>query len=709
MEATFAGIPLRSAIIVRHTPNNHRADGYSGNSGAVPVSMASTANDYIGRYGRYAEKGDIERAATAADGRLADDFRSRWADGHCLEYIARLGGFAGKGADRQVDATLWNQYGPVDAAEAARQMAQAGGAFVDSIVTVKREYAERLGLAGKEEMQRLVRSTWTRSVQEWGLIRNASDIRWVAAYHTDADRSLHVHIHTWSARGEIEPGATVGRDATRRAKACVLEVGYAGVRAGRDLRATFLRDLSVLEARRQLGLEVTPEQERRIAERAEREGWPERLSDAPDMAPEAAAKAAALSEKLRAELAQGRGRLSDNYAAQATARDILKTVEKGSPAMSRLAAEYASAADAKAAMKGYGRIAESKEAREFVRAETQDRLKRMANAVIRGHQQESGAHARPLREDLGRLDARGREGWGNVSFSEKLAVRERGGDVEVRIPGTRAVVRIPSAETAEINRGRGRLAAVEESRAYPVVDGRGDMREMTGAELIRRLGPADMIRIAENNPEYPDRQREAEGQRQARRAAAERRERERAREAAPDAAQLRAQSDYSVKHGISLSDAALMGRESAALARSLAGTGATRWEDLQPRDRARVDRIASTLVTGSAPMRAALERTAESMSARSGVPREQCLESLRAEAVRQTRDAVVQRAESGALSKHADGTERTPGMGAAEAIASIVEAIASSAGQAQASSRRAHRHTRQVERDVERDPERGRD
>jgi len=716
MAESYMGIPLRSAIIVRHTPNDHRADSYTKNKGAVPVSMASTATDYIGRYGKYAEKGDIERDPTTADGRLSDDYRGRWADGHSLEYIARLGGYADKGAERQVDASLWNQYGPVDAAEAARQMTRAGGAFVDSIVTVKREYAEALGLSSKEDMQRLIRSTWTDSVREWGLVAEPSDIRWVAAYHTDADRSLHVHIHTWSARGEIAPGATVSPDATRRAKDVVYRVGYSEIRAERDRRATFIRDLSVLEARRQLGLEVTREQERRIADRAEHGGWPERLSERSDMDAADAAKAGALCEKLKAQLETGRGRLADNYAAQATARDILRTLEKGSPAFARLTAAHADNADAKAAMRGYGTAEKSREAREFVKAEMQDRVRRMANSIVRAHVQGDGARQRPMREDLSRLDARSREGWSNVSFSSKLGGRHRDGFVEVRIPGTRDYARIPESDAAQINRGRGHLAAVEDSREYRVrSEATGSERAMTGAELAKALGKADMDRIAALNPRaedtFAERQREAESR--ARRAAAERREREQQRDreaASGSAAELRARSDYAVRHGLTLSEAGRMGSEAERIARSLAGSGVRSYEELSPRDKASVDRLAETLVGGSSRMREVFERTAESMSARTGAPRDACYESLRAEAVRQTREAVVHRAASGTLAAAPrEQPAQSPPMGFANAIASLAESMVRAVGQSQAGGNRPKSHARHVERSLDRELERERD
>lgn len=701
--STYRGIPLRSAILIRHTPNDHRADGTSGNSGAIPVAMARRANDYIGRYGDYRDKGDIERQPTASDLDLREDYAGRWAEGHSLDYIARLGGYATKGAERQVDASLWNQYGPVDVAEVSRQMREAGGAFVDSLVSIERKHADQLGITSKEDMQRLIRSTWTRAVEEWGLIANPADIRWVASYHTDANMSVHAHVHTWSARGEIEVGATVPRDGTRRAKEVVYAEGYAGIRAERDRRATFLRDLSRLEIRRQLDLEVSPEKERRIAERAQWAGWPERLSPAPDLSREGGEKVSALCEKLRGELGEGFGRLSDNYRAQATARDIVKAIEEHSPTFGALARESAEHADAKAAMRGFGRVEDSKEARDFVRGEMEDRMKRLASEVVRAHVPEPD-RTRPMREDLQRLDMREREGWGNVTFSEKLLHEGRDGFAEVRLPGSAERVVVPTAEMGEINRGSGRLAAVEEARAYEVRGPEGEpVRTMDGAEVISRLGEADMSRVAECNPEQASAEHERQQREAARKAADERRERERERMEQERAAALenptKSLSDYSVKHGVSLEAAASMGRDAERLARSVERSGARSFDELSPRDRERAERIADTLVRSSAPMREVFERTAESMSRRSGIPAERCIESLRAEAVRQTRDAVVERAASGTLAPQREH-EGHAGMGIADAIAGIAEAVANGAGQAQAASRRS-RHHRDVDRSRE--------
>lgn len=210
MSSWSKGVAVSKAIIVRHTPRDYsKALGRKG-TGAIAIDGATVkdALDYAGREGKWADKSDIEREATAYD----RDLRNAAELADRLDYIGRQGAYEGKGADRQTDATYWDQAGPVSREQVERAMRQAGGAFVDSFISVSREDAARLGLQTKEDFQRLVRATWARNVERWGLIRNPEDIRYVACFHTDAPMSFHVHVYTWSARGEIRPGQTVSRE-----------------------------------------------------------------------------------------------------------------------------------------------------------------------------------------------------------------------------------------------------------------------------------------------------------------------------------------------------------------------------------------------------------------------------------------------------------------------------------------------------------------
>lgn len=380
----WRGIPLEKAIIVRHGANDHAGAHGTKGSGALPMSSASGALDYASRSGRFDGKGEIDREPTLSDRLFAEDGRGRGVVGDRIDYISRSGEYAGKGAGLQVDATLWGADGPVSRQDAERMMAEAGGAFVDSFVAVGRPYAARLGLEDKESMQRLVRATWSRSVERWGLIEDPADIRWVAAYHSDAPESLHVHIYTWSARGEIRPGATVGREATRAAKEEVYRVGYSKIVEERNERATYLRDLARHEARVHAGAAPDRAAAERLAEKASRLGYAERPSLASDVPPERAHRLGRLGEKLARELEGGSGSLSRNWPAQAVARDIVRELERSSPSFSRISRELALCSEAKADCKGYGKAGFSRERASLAKADREDFLKRCSGAVVKG-------------------------------------------------------------------------------------------------------------------------------------------------------------------------------------------------------------------------------------------------------------------------------------------------------------------------------------
>lgn len=372
-----AGVPVHRAIIVRHTPRDYSHAVGGRNTGAIPMSSTgvSLGLDYIGREGEYQERSDIDRVATAYDDALMRDR---------LDYIGRLGSYASKGVGRQEDATYWDQHGPVSREQVEAAMRAAGGAFVDSIVTVKREHMEALGISTKEDMQRLLRCSWQRNVEKWGAVRNPEDIRWVACYHTDAARSVHAHIYTWSARGEIEPGYTVSREGTRAGKEEIYRVGYARIREERNLRHNYLRDLSRFEARRQLGIPVPREDVRRLGQTAIRHGLPYRLSESSDLSPAGRAEAAKLLASLGKSLDGSRGSLSRNWKAYGIARDLVRLLEKESPAFSILSAEHRRCAEVLADLKGYGDSGFARERHALVKGERDDFLKRVSSKIVGG-------------------------------------------------------------------------------------------------------------------------------------------------------------------------------------------------------------------------------------------------------------------------------------------------------------------------------------
>lgn len=384
--STWRGIPLQKAILVRHTPREHDSPLGRKNTGAIAMEKSGDALDYAGRYGEYADKGDIDRNATEYDRELAADYHeSREFDAaDRLDYAIREGEYVGK--DRaNLDASLWDQHGPVDRDEIQASMEKAGGAFVDSFITIGREYTKQLGIETKGDLQRLARSTWSESVERWGVIKNPEDIRWVAAAHFDANRSIHIHFYTWSAKGEIEPGWTVGREATREGKEIIYKAGYSKIIAERNERSNYLRDLARHEAIRQCGRAVDEKAERRLSAKASRLGYEERLSSSSSVSSDRKPSLERMQRQLSDELERGYGRLSDNWRANAIARDIVRELRASSPSFAHVTQEYERCLQVQADVKGYSEDGFKKEREHYLKTERDEYIRRVATGVRNAH------------------------------------------------------------------------------------------------------------------------------------------------------------------------------------------------------------------------------------------------------------------------------------------------------------------------------------
>lgn len=678
------GIPLNKAIIVRHTPNDERANDMVNHTGALSPELASKAIDYAARRGDHADKSDIDRAMTRDDYRLVADYQQRTKAGVGLDYISRVGVFEAKGADRQIDASLWNQYGPVDAKAIERDMIDSGGAFVDSFISVKREYGHQLGLETKQDFQRLMRNTWTDAVKEWEIIKNPTDIRWVAAFHSDANMSLHVHIYTWSAKGEIPVGYTVPKYQTRRAKAVILREGYASIRQIRDKRATFLRDLSVIEAKRQLGRPIEQRSINKINQRALANNWPERVSAKSDLTPEGREKVNGLVEKLKKELVDGHGRLSNNYKAQATSKDILRVLENSSTALKELSELRKEYARDKAFINGYSE--HSDDFKQFVRQDLKEQEKRITNAIVRDYAPRQ-TQSIPLRRDLQLLDARAHDGRENISFNRKLIHELTSNTVRVRLPqisaqGTQRFVDIPLHETGVINRGQARLASLENDRSYPILDRHGTQIDtLTGKELTRAFGKADMNYIARLNPDEFLR-----ADRAARKASFQERLYSKNHESRGQETSYlnkarkelnpssnRYQNNLSLKHGISLDRSIRLSRDAQKLTKSLYQSGVKHYSQLNDNDKRIVERMARQVVNSKTNQQTLMTR-ARHEAKHSGRPAKDHLKELNQRALTTTRNLITSKAEKGELRTN---EQTRAGLTLTDSLGTLAEALIS--------------------------------
>lgn len=124
----------------------------------------------------------------------------RFEAGGALGYIAHRPGAV---PEPGTDCALFDQNGIADFKGIRKELSDNPGAVIQSVVAVRREDADALGLATKEDFERLLRAEWAKHVEGMGVMRR-QDIRWVAAFHTNSPRNWHAHVITWDASGRFD-------------------------------------------------------------------------------------------------------------------------------------------------------------------------------------------------------------------------------------------------------------------------------------------------------------------------------------------------------------------------------------------------------------------------------------------------------------------------------------------------------------------------
>ena len=97
---------------------------------------------------------------------------------------------------------LFDACGVPERARIQRELRETPSAIITSVVSVRREDAESLGLTTKQDWERLLRSQWARYVEDLGIME-PQDVRWVAAFHVNQRNNLHVHVITWDGSGRL--------------------------------------------------------------------------------------------------------------------------------------------------------------------------------------------------------------------------------------------------------------------------------------------------------------------------------------------------------------------------------------------------------------------------------------------------------------------------------------------------------------------------
>ena len=132
-----------------------------------------------------------------------DDLRIRAQN----ERMAKLGYIEfhpGSVAERNSGHALLDQSGIPERAKVQRELKEAQGAILTSVVSVRREDAEALGLNTKQDWERFLRANWGNYIEAMGIIER-ENVRWVTTFHVNQENNLHCHIFTWSRKpGEFD-------------------------------------------------------------------------------------------------------------------------------------------------------------------------------------------------------------------------------------------------------------------------------------------------------------------------------------------------------------------------------------------------------------------------------------------------------------------------------------------------------------------------
>lgn len=393
----WSDIPTASAVVVLHDPDG--AQPVLDASGSLSGSVAHRL-DYDGRQGKWEEQGGVDRSVTDDDLRMAERSGLSESVSAQLDYVARMYGFADKGAGSMTDCTYWGQSGPLTREQIENEMFVSGGTFLKSVISVDRRYASELGLDSKEAFQRLMRDEWVGNVMKWGVVSDPSQVRWFANYHDDAQNSLHVHVTTFFSGAAPEPGWTVSAAATRAGKVGIFRSAYSRLMLERDREQDYLRDRIQAIARVETGQELPRDLADRLVSKAESLGFDPEVVRTESRSLDSAADACI--ERMREEYSAGTGRISSNWKLIAASRDLCDVLYRESSQYREAYDAYRLTIEAKADLRGLA-VSDARghdpsfasaeptasqkvtmhERDAFIRSEMDDMKKRVATTLVR--------------------------------------------------------------------------------------------------------------------------------------------------------------------------------------------------------------------------------------------------------------------------------------------------------------------------------------
>ena len=383
---------LRNAVFIRHVV--HHQNTAASNFKKLTPAKLSRALRYVGREGEFERRGGVDRIPTREDKRL-EEFKRELSEK--LAYVERSGKYENRNKEKPLEqgevsgGMLWGPRGLVCADEFVQEVIDSQSNVVESIITISREWAGDLGLTTKADFQALLRANWTNFAEAWGVIPKGY-VDWCAEFHTDADMSVHCHVHTFDRSGSFTGAEQIPHETIEVSKQNIRRAAFAGYQHDRNVVKDLLRSLCVNQLRKELGLPVAKSTELDICRKALEAGLDLQL------APRDLARGNELEREL-SKIAHllpetGRGRLgaySVNKEARSAAFALLEKFKDEDPVIEKAYLNYERAVEIGAEI--LGKTGEYRE--RYIQEQMDDLEKRCANVVLKA----AGAMNSPWERD----------------------------------------------------------------------------------------------------------------------------------------------------------------------------------------------------------------------------------------------------------------------------------------------------------------------
>jgi hypothetical protein len=371
---------LRNAVFIRHVV--HHQNTAASNYKKLTPAKLSRALRYAGREGEFEQRGGVDRIPTREDVRL-EEFKQELTEK--LAYVERSGKYENRNEEKPLaegevsGGMLWGPRGLVCTDKFVQDVMDSQSNVVESIITISREWASDLGLTTKADFQTLLRANWTSFAEAWGVIPKGC-VDWCAEFHTDADMSVHCHVHTFDRSGSFTGAEQIPHDVIEVSKQDIRCAVFAGYQHDRNVVKDISRSLCINQLRKELGLPVAKSTELDVYRKALEAGIDLGL------APRDLARATELEREL-SKIAQllpetGRGRLgaySVNKDARAAAFALLEKLKVTNPVVKEAYLNYERAVEIGAEI--LGKTGEYRE--RYIQEQMNDLEKRCANVVLK--------------------------------------------------------------------------------------------------------------------------------------------------------------------------------------------------------------------------------------------------------------------------------------------------------------------------------------